>query len=700
MKNRLGKVVSDFKSIPKKISLSGIGGSIKARLAIGLLIPILFLAVYGFMSYKKSEEAIINNYENSASDTINAINKYMNLGLTMAEQSSLEMILDINFKEFFALSLEDALGRTKSYDDLRDRISLSARSNYFISNIHIIAANGVSISTTTGIKNHLYDSVVESSIGATFKEKNTQYLWLGNHSELDTVLLKEGSYGLEKYASTIIRRFSDNRGYIIFDISGDKIKEMFNNYDMGEGSIQGYITSDGRETLANTNADTVFTNLTYFQKALDSEESHGYSYEKYNGKQYLFIFSKLAGNQGTICSLIPKSTILKEVSGIRALSFIFVTVASIVAIAIVFLITKGITKTIEGMNESISLAAKGDLTVEFNTNRKDEFNTLSKGISDMINHMSNLIGDVQGVGGTVSNSARHLSHTSSELLEATRGISATIDDIGGGIIHQAEDAEHCLIQMSGLSDQISQLYENTNENEKIANYTQSVTNDGIHIIEELNDKSIATSEITQDVILKIQEFEVQSKKIESFVNIINEIASQTNLLSLNASIEAARAGEAGRGFAVVAEEIRKLADQSMNAANQIQNTVADIALQNKETVATAKMAENIVASQTDSLKKTISVFDNISKHVNNLANNFKSILVRLNNIESVKEETLNSIQNISAVTEETAAASEEMNATALLQTESVERLRESVIILEKDSKKLEDAIKIFKVSKS
>jgi methyl-accepting chemotaxis protein len=403
---------------------------------------------------------------------------------------------------------------------------------------------------------------------------------------------------------------------------------------------------------------------------------------------------------GIICSLIPKSTILKEVSGIRAISVAFVTVACIVAIAIVLIITRGITRSINDINKSISKAARGDLTVDFDIKRKDEFQTLAIGISDMINNMSKLIGDVQGVSATVSNSAKRLSFTSRELLEATKGITATIDDIGGGIIHQAEDAEHCLTQMSELAEQINQLYENTNDNKKIANDTQSVTDDGIHIIEELNNKSKATSEITQDVIRKIQEFEKQSKKIESFVNIINEIAAQTNLLSLNASIEAARAGDAGKGFAVVAEEIRKLADQSMEAANQIQKTVADIAVQNNETVATAKKAEDIVESQIEALNRTIDAFDDISNHVNKLAENFSGIIVRLNNIETVKEETLNSISNISAVTQQTAASAEEMNATAIIQNESVEQMKEAAITLEKDAKKLEEAIKIFKINKS
>lgn len=699
MKKQLKSIFSGFLNKIQKLPISGLWGSIKIKLAIGLLIPIIFLAIYGVISYKRSEDAIIGNYEVSALDTTNAINKYMSLGLSMAEQSAMEIVLDINFKEFYALRFEDAIASIKSYDDLQDRIGMNSRSNYFVHNIHIVGANGVDISTGSGINNNLYDSIVNSSIGADFKKSKAQYMWFGEHSELDKILLKNDAYNTNTYAASVIRKFSDSRGYIIFDISADRIRDMFADFSMGEGSIQGYITNDGRETLYNTNATSIFSGLGYFQDAMASEEKSGYSYEKFNGKEYLFIYSKLDKIPGTICSIIPRTTILKEVSSIRALSAIFVTVACIVAIAIVIFITKGITGTISRMNKSIALAAKGDLTVKFDTKRKDEFQTLAKGISDMVDNMSNLIGEVQGVSGTVSNSAKRLSFTSRELLEATKGITATIEDISGGIIHQAEDAEHCLMQMSGLSEQITQLYENTNDNEKIANNTQSVSNDGISIIKELSDKAKATSEITKDVINKIQEFEVQSKKIGNFVNIINEIAAQTNLLSLNASIEAARAGDAGKGFAVVADEIRKLADQSMTAANQIQKTVSDIAVQNNLTIATAKKAEDIVESQTSSLEKTVNVFTNISNLVNDLAENFKGIIIRLNSVETVKDETLSSISNISAVTQQTAASSEEMSATALVQNESVEHLREAAMVLEKDARKLENAIKIFKINK-
>jgi methyl-accepting chemotaxis protein len=120
-------------------------------------------------------------------------------------------------------------------------------------------------------------------------------------------------------------------------------------------------------------------------------------------------------------------------------------------------------------------------------------------------------------------------------------------------------------------------------------------------------------------------------------------------------------------------------------------------VQNKETVETAERAESIVASQAEALARTVSVFDNINRHVNELVNNFKDILDRLQTIESVKDDTLNAIQNISAVTQQTAASSEEVSATAQNQIDAVEQMQKAAILLESDAKKLEDSIKIFKI---
>ncbi|MBP7175692.1 MAG: methyl-accepting chemotaxis protein [Thermoclostridium sp.] len=674
--------------------------SIKLQLVIGLLIPVILLAVFGFVSYSKSEDAIISNYEASSLDTVNAISKYINFGFSLIEKSSMEITSDINFKEFFDLPKDKAKELSKSYDDIFDRISLNASYNNFIYDIHVLGSNGLGMSTSSlsaEINDDLFSKVVGSDIGKEFKEKKTQYLWRGEHSELDKIMPKVNQvYNTDNYSASLIMKLFGSKGYIIFDVSRDLIKNMFSEYDMGEGSIMGFITGDGRETL-NIDAQTIFSDLPYYQEILESEEQSGYSYQNYNGSEYLFIYSKFKGVPGTVCALVPKSTILMKVSSIKTLNTLFILAASLLAVLVVALIARGISRSIDSLKKSIYQVSEGDLTVQFDTKRKDEFFALSSGISDMMDHMRTLIGEVQNVAGTVSGSSVSLTGTAEALLDATKGISMAIDEIGQGIVQQSSDAERSLHQMSNLSEQINQVYSNTNEIGQIANVTQNVAKEGMLIIDELRSKSKATSDITQDVILKIKNAKGQSRKIEGFVNIINAIASQTNLLSLNASIEAARAGEAGRGFAVVAEEIRKLAEQSVKAAKQIQNTVKEIEVQNKETVDTAAMAENIVASQAEALLKTVIVFEDISNHVNNLADNLSHILQRLKVIETAKDDTLCAVQSISAVTEQTSASSQEVNATAQNQIDSVEKLRQSAMILEKDAKKLEDAIKIFKI---
>jgi methyl-accepting chemotaxis protein len=123
--------------------------------------------------------------------------------------------------------------------------------------------------------------------------------------------------------------------------------------------------------------------------------------------------------------------------------------------------------------------------------------------------------------------------------------------------------------MDALSDKINIVSDNSDKIAKIADVTTGIVASGMASISELKINAGSTVEITHQVIEEIAQLKESSKAIAKIVDAINEIAEQTNLLSLNASIEAARAGEAGRGFAVVASEIRKLAEQSVNSANEV-----------------------------------------------------------------------------------------------------------------------------------
>ena len=673
--------------------------SIRVKLFAGLLVPVVLLAIYGVTSYKKSEEAITTNYKNNTADTLNLVSDYMDFGFGLIQEKSLELMLDPNIISYYNSKDTSDPNNTLIARDIKKEIMVAKQINSFISEIHLFGSNGLDISTAIPFSDELYKAFMESEVSKAFENNQIKNTWVGNHIELDEKLVHGGvKYSSNDYAMSFIRTLSSSNGYIVIDISKNIILDMFTKYDLGEGSMIGFVTSDGREILEGTDKEQIFLDIPAYQTAVKGEEINGFSDVKYNGQEYLFIYSKIGDVGAMICALVPKSTILKQVDSIKTLNYTFVAIASIFAIFTLVFVAGGIGNAISSLTKSISQSSKGDLTTKFDTKRKDEFLVLSNGIANMMSSMRKLIGEVQQVGSKVSGSAGGLSDTSEELLVATKGISQIIDDIEKGIVQQASDTEHCLLQMSGLSDQISEVYSNTNEIEMIASNTMQIAGEGIIIIDELNNKSKATSDITQNVIKKILEFELQSRSISQFVNVINEIASQTNLLSLNASIEAARAGEAGRGFAVVADEIRKLADQSVHAVNQIQSIVTEIHNKTKETVETAKQAENIVESQTEALSRTVSVFDNINNHVNDLASNLDNISSRIKNIETAKEDTMDAIQSISSVSQQTAAASEEVSATALNQIDTVEHLRLAALELANNAKILEDAIRLFKIN--
>jgi methyl-accepting chemotaxis protein len=311
--------------------------------------------------------------------------------------------------------------------------------------------------------------------------------------------------------------------------------------------------------------------------------------------------------------------------------------------------------------------------------------------------MKDLILHVNGLSTEVSSSSENVTKTSEVFLRSSKDISAAMHEIEQGISQQAKDAEECLTQMDNLSKKIGLVSDNTREIGQITNETKVSITAGTKVTEDLNNQTQSTIEITTDIIKDIENLDAKSLSISKIVDVINQIADQTNLLSLNASIEAARAGEYGRGFAVVASEIRKLAEQSQNSVNDIKKIIGSIQGDTMKAVTTAKKADSVLKLQGDAVKNTTDSYKNINDSVEKLIVYLNYITQNVGNIEEARVSTLGAIENISAVLEEIAASTNTVNQTSNDQLASVETLNNAAGKLNKNADILVQEVKKFKV---
>lgn len=680
--------------------------SIKTKLIGVFVIPILFIVLLGLLSYNKALEGIVNIYEGAVLETIEATGRNFDLGFKSIYSTTTQLAVDDKLKD------PKEYG---AYKGVHKSIIAKLKADEMLSNIHIFTMDGVGISSKIGvIKEDLYKEFTESVDGVFLKNDSIDTVWVGTHSFVDEKFkTTTSSYGI-----SLISKVRDSSGfsgtggktigYIVTDVDMDSIMNVLNGFNLGTGSISGFITSDEREIIIRNDnnekeiesgnlGDSVFVSRDFYNRAVMDLNSSGANYVTYQEKEYLFIYSKIDMSDSMVCSLVPKAIIREKASDIKTITMWFVLVACVVAILIGTLMATSIGNAINKVVITLSKAAAGDLTTNISINRKDEFNILADSVNHMIHSMKLLIEEVNNVSNTVSTSTSNVACSSSELYDSTKEITTLASEIDMGVMKQVGDTEGCLKQMSYLSDKVNTVYKNTEDMKEITINTRNITGDGIVTIDELYEKAKLTTNITHMVIDNIETLSNEIDSTRNIINTINEIADQTNLLSLNASIEAARVGAYGKGFAVVADEIRKLAEQTLKASRHIEVIINNVQKRTGETVDTAREAVVIVSTQDKALDKTIDFFHSINNHVENLSLSLSEIIEGVSEIEHVKNETLGVVKNISYVVEETAAVAEQINGLACKQLSAVENLNDAVKDLGEDTTALDKSIRIFQI---
>lgn len=667
---------------------------IQVKLIEAFMIPVILFVIIGFMIYSKCSTTLNSTYEASANTSVGTLEEYLGLGFENIELMATRLSINSAITSYYTGS------EVKSESMLMDtKVALSNEStaDKFIDHIIVCAKSGTACSEKGAIRGDVYNAFVESEEGKNVEsEIGMGSMWISSHPAIDEVT----GYDSDEYALSLVTVLKNNSnksvGYIIIDVKTSFIQDILDNAQISDNSIKGFVLEDGSQVLSG-DSDIKFTDTDFYQEALAGENLQGSKEVSYEGADYLFTYSRIEGTNMLVCAMVPQKEIMAGAQAILRYTLIAVAICAVIAIVVGSVLASGISKAIRKVNRVLKKTSDGDLTGQISMKRKDEFNVLSSSITNMIGSMKDLILKMTNVSGHVSDSAVQVGTNSEVLLEVTRDITEAVDYINSGISQQAQDTESCLEQMNGLAERINVVHENTDEISEIAQEAQGAIENGMVIVANLGEKVQGTTEVTETIIREIRELNKESIAINSIIGTINEIAEQTNLLSLNASIEAARAGEAGRGFAVVSEEIRKLAEQSGNAGNQIGEIINHIQERLAATIETAGLAGESVAFQTEALNNTVDVFKNISQQVSKLAEDVEKITQSVGGIEQAKEDTMNAIESISTTSNQTESASEELARSTEKQLQAVEVLNDAVKRLQMDAEDLDTSVSIFKV---
>ena len=667
---------------------------IQVKLIGAFMIPVILFVIIGFVIYSKCSTTLNSTYEASANTSVGTLEEYLGLGFENIELMATRLSINSAITSYYTGS------EVKSESMLMDaKVALSNEStaDKFIDHIIVCAKSGTACSEKGAIRGDVYNAFVESEEGKNVEsEIGMGSMWISSHPSIDEVT----GYDSDEYALSLVTVLKNNSnksvGYIIIDVKTSFIQDILDNAQISDNSIKGFVLEDGSQVLSG-DSDIKFTDTDFYQEALTGENLQGSKEVSYEGADYLFTYSRIEGTNMLVCAMVPQKEIMAGAQAILRYTLIAVAICAVIAIVVGSVLASGISKAIRKVNRVLKKTSDGDLTGQISMKRKDEFNVLSSSITNMIGSMKDLILKMTNVSGHVSDSAVQVGTNSEVLLEVTKDITEAVDYINSGISQQAQDTESCLEQMNGLAERINVVHENTDEISEIAQEAQEAIENGMVIVANLGEKVQGTTEVTETIIREIRELSKESIAINSIIGTINEIAEQTNLLSLNASIEAARAGEAGRGFAVVSEEIRKLAEQSGNAGNQIGEIINHIQERLAATIETAGLAGESVAFQTEALNNTVDVFKNISQQVSKLAEDVEKITQSVGGIEQAKEDTMNAIESISTTSNQTESASEELARSTEKQLQAVEVLNDAVKQLQMDAEDLDTSVSIFKV---
>ena len=406
-----------------------------------------------------------------------------------------------------------------------------------------------------------------------------------------------------------------------------------------------------------------------------TQKKKGYFLSDAGGKEMVIAYESMDSTGWITAVGVPADFVFAEVTKLKMMYGVLTVVGIVLIVVALLYASNNIVNNILGLTGHINEMAQGNLRLEpLAVTSDDEFGQMATGFNNMNKNIRSLITQMSRSAEQVAASSEELTASSQQAAEAATHVAQTIVEVAGGMDKQLtsvdtakQHVDAAFVDMEAMTKKAEQVTENTEQMANAADHGAQLMHNAMDKMNGI-EQSVANS---AEVVKKLGE---NSKQIGQIVESISAIADQTNLLALNAAIEAARAGEAGRGFSVVAEEVRKLAEQSQQSAEEIKNRISVIQGDTEEAVVAMEAGTNEVALGTQAIREVGEQFKDITERVASIktdmkeingavqtvSNGMQGIVTAMDTIDEVSRSTSEETQTISAAAEEQSASSEEI----------------------------------------
>ncbi|WP_448374413.1 methyl-accepting chemotaxis protein [Fervidobacterium sp.] len=466
-------------------------------------------------------------------------------------------------------------------------------------------------------------------------------------------------------------------GVVALDFDISKLSKKLMEKGKELGYLNAVVTSGGNIIL-HTDTTMIGKNIKdqeFFQKWLSGPESGVFGYTFNNAKRITGY--KRLPNGWIFATLVLEKNLMKEANLATMINLSITIIAIVFGVLFALFVTrKFVVRPINDLVTSADKIASGDLTVKVSYDSKDEIGKLAVALDKMIIALRGIVTQIETDSRTVKQEASQVAAVSEETSATIEELTAQVDSVNTNVNNASAAIEE---MTSGIEEVAASAQNVANASQKLSEEAQKVSNlanEGQKAIFSITEVIVQTREKSDATFQIVEKLSENAKNIGEIVDTINSIAEQTNLLALNAAIEAARAGEAGRGFAVVADEIRKLAEESKQATQNIANILRGI------------VDNSMKASE--ATKETVEIVNKAYSESNLVKSQFEQILQSIVRMSQMTENLAASAQEQSAAAEEMSSA---MDSASKSMVSVVEQMNEVTMAIKQQSDAISNVAK-------